>query len=163
LATASSWSMVREGPRRRSARCSHPPDRRGARMARPMVPLLVSIPADIDPIERGERFEAPLNRARWHNGRPGRVVGGGRREDAGRHPMLRVLDWFGPTVPPLATVRELLDRRERRYALGRHFYMVGWQPLPMQFTPRQLGRADERRLERPGLVVPYRERYLRGR
>jgi hypothetical protein len=228
-------------------------------MAKPTVPLIVTIPADIDPVERGELYEAPVNRALWHAGRLGRVSGGGTemciggprfvtgihldvdvkdvrralpvlrrtllqigvprgtrvlncdteevllvapragelrpparqpsRPDypwhegevlgyrlspkvvallyvigAGRHPLLRVLDWFGPAVPPLATVRELLARRERTYALGKRFYMVGWQPVGMHLaSPRQLGRADPRRVERTGLVVPFRPRYLRGR
>jgi hypothetical protein len=228
-------------------------------VTKPTVPLIVSIPADIDPVERGERFATPINRALWYAGRLGRVSGGGTemrlggkrfvtgvylhmdvkdvgralpvarralldigvprgtrvincdteevllvapragelrpparqpsRPDypwnegeilgyrlspevvallyviaGGRHPLLRVLEWSGPVVPPLATVRKLLDRRERTYALGKRCYMVGWQPVGMRIVPpRQLGRADKRRLERPGLVVPFRDRYLRGR
>src|SRR5262245_39671861 len=42
-----------------------------------LVPLLVRIPADVDPMERGERFEDPINRALRQGGRLGRVTGGG--------------------------------------------------------------------------------------
>jgi hypothetical protein len=42
-----------------------------------MVPLLVCIPGEIEPIERGKRFEAPINRELRRGGRLGRVVGGG--------------------------------------------------------------------------------------
>jgi hypothetical protein len=46
-------------------------------VAAPKVPLLIIIPGDVDPIERGERFQDPIGRALRQNGRLGRVVGGG--------------------------------------------------------------------------------------
>jgi hypothetical protein len=46
-------------------------------MARPVFPLLITIPGDIDPIERGERFERAVNRALREDGQLGRVTGGG--------------------------------------------------------------------------------------
>ncbi len=227
-------------------------------MAVPLVPLLVRIPADIDPIERGERFEDPINRALRQGGRLGRVTGGGtemclggrrfvtgchldvdvkdvarslpilrqtlldagiprgtrvinsdtdevlliapaadvlrpplRRQvapeypwtenevvgyrlspealallyvrQAGRYPIFRVLDWSRPGMPCGDTMRGLLCRRERRYALGGRLYAIGWQPVGLFSAIRLPGRLDTRCLEPSGLVLPCRERYLRHR
>jgi hypothetical protein len=82
---------------------------------------------------------------------------------AGPHPVFRVLDWSGPVVPPANVVRELLGRRERRYALGRRIYAVGWTPMSLRSAIRLPGRLDERRIERPGLVIPVSRRSRRRR
>jgi hypothetical protein len=220
--------------------------------------LLVRIPADVDPIERGERFEDPINRALRQGGPLGRVVGGGtqmclggrrfvtgchldvdvkdlarslpilrqalldagiprgtrvinsetdevllispaagvlrpplRRQvvsevpwtkgevvgyrlspdvltllfvrQAGRYPIFRVLDWSGPAMPAADAVRGLLDQRERRYALGGRLYAIGWEPVGLTSAVRLPGRLDARCIERSGLVLSCRERYMRRR
>jgi hypothetical protein len=227
-------------------------------MPTPFTPILVSIPGDIDPMEREERFAGPIGRALRAAGRLGRVVGGGtsmslggprfvsacyidldvtdlaravsvlrrvlrdlgaprgtrvihceteevllaasapgvvqapKRQSAppeypwaegeilgyrlaprkvavlyvvqaGRHPMFRVLGTCGPTVPGDAEVRELLMRRERRYTLREHFHAIGWSPLGLRCVLRMPGRLVADRVERPGLVVPFAQRYLKGR
>jgi hypothetical protein len=223
-----------------------------------LIPLLINIPGDIDPMEREERFAGPIGRALRAAGRLGRVVGGGtsmslggppfvsacyidldvtdlarvvpvlrrtlrdldaprgtrvihcdteeillvasapgvvrapkRRSaapeypwaegevlgyrlaprkvavlyvvQAGRHPMFRVLGTCGPTVPGADEVRELLVRRERRYTLREHFHAIGWSPLGLRCVLRMPGRLAADRVERPGLVVPFAQRYLKGR
>jgi hypothetical protein len=227
-------------------------------VAAPQFPLLITIPGDIDPIERGERFADPLSRALREAGRLGRVTGGGtsmclggphfvtgcyldlvvkdvggavpalqralraagaprgtrvlnaetdevllisptagifrpplRRtrvpdypwaegevlgyrlapdvlallyvHQGGRYPIFRVPDWSGPAVPPADEVRALLARRDRRYALGRRLYAIGWQPVSLQAAERLPGRLDAARIERTGLVVPRRRRRERRR
>jgi hypothetical protein len=223
-----------------------------------MVPLLISIPGDIEPFEREERFGDPVRRALWKEGRLGRVVGGGttmclggrrfvtgcyvdvdvkdvaralpvlRRtlRDAeaprgtrvfncdtdevllfapstgalrppgrqnlppeypwaqgevlgyrlspdmlallyvlqeGPYPIFRVLDWSGPAVPQEDVLRALLGRREPWHALGQRMYAVGWVPMGLRCAIRLPGRLDETRMERPGVAIPFRQRYLSHR
>jgi hypothetical protein len=223
-----------------------------------VVPLLICIPGDIEPMERGDWFERRINRELRRGGRLGHVVGGGtsmclggprfvtgcfvdvdvkdvsravpalrqalldadaprgtrvvnldteeillfaptagtlRRPlrqprppeypwaegevlgyrlsptkiallfvlQAGPYPIFRVLDWCGASVPSADVVRQLLARRERRYALGRRMYAVGWEPMSLRSAVRLPGRLDTRRIERPGLVIPVCQRHRRRR
>jgi len=82
---------------------------------------------------------------------------------SGTYPVFRVLDWSGPAVPPAEVVRQLLRRRERRYALGRRTYGIGWMPTSLQSAVLIPGRLDEGRIERTGLTVPVLWRHRRRR
>jgi hypothetical protein len=62
-------------------------------------------------------------------------------------------------VPPAEVVRQLLRGRERRYALGRRMYGIGWVPMSLRSAVRIPGRLDDGRIERSGLVIPVRQRH----